>query len=153
MTYHIYYLTESESEPFYHGYLSFDREYGKEHPFLHGVTTTGQTYDCKLVIEGTHTFYIYGTEIDLPRRIHIGLYYPDFREEVKYHAGLGVLTRIDDRKFFTGMKVAVTDIEIDVKNPVISERMEVILSEAVEQGRVILNRQMDVEFKKWVANL
>ena len=81
------------------------------------------------------------------------LYYPDFREEVKYHAGLGVLTRIDDRKFFTGMKVAVTDVEIDVKNPVISERMEVILSEAVEQGRVILNRQMDVEFKKWVANL
>lgn len=153
MTYHVYYLSESEKDPFYHGYISFDRKYDKEHLFLHGTATTGHTYDCKLVIEGTHTFYIYGTEIDLPRRMHIGLYYPDFRDEVKYHAGLGLLTRIDSRKFFSGMKVAVTDIEIEVDDPVNSSKLKEILSECADQDRVIINRQMDVEFRKWVAIL
>ena len=153
MTYHVYYLSERSSYQFYHGFISFDKEYDKEHLFLHGTATTGHTYDCKMVIEGTHTFYIYGTEIDLPRRIHIGMYYPDFREEVKYLGGLGVLTRIDSRKCFSGMKVAVTVKELDLDCFDVKKQLMQFLSEGAERGRLIINRDQDDEFRNWVREI
>ena len=153
MTYHVYYLKERSSHKFYHGFISFDKKYDKEHLFLHGTATTGHTYDCKMVIEGTNTFYIYGTEIDMPRRIHIGMYYPDFREEVKYTGGLGILTRIDSRKYFVGMKVAVTINELDFNSIDVRERLTQFLSQGGERGHLFINRDHDDEFRNWVKEI
>ena len=152
MTYHVYYL-KSEADQLYHGFIAFDEKYDDEHLFLHGTASTGHIYDCKMVIEGTHTFYIYGIENDLPRRFHLAMYYPDFREEIKYRAGLGILTRIDSRKFFVGMRAAVTDKEIDIEDPILREKLIEFLSIGDDAGFVTVDRNIDNRFRNWVEGL
>lgn len=153
MTYHVYYLKERLPTQFYCGILSFEKKYDSEHLFLHGTVRTGHRYDCKMVIEGNHTAHIYGTETDLSRRFHIGLYYPDFREEVKYRAGLGVLTRIDCREYFVGMKVAITVDELNIDDVEIRKKLIQFLSEQAQNGQLIISRDKDDEFRDWVKRL
>lgn len=153
MTYNVYYLQERLPEQFYHGFLSLDDKFDKEHLFLHGTVTTGHTYDCKMVIEGNNTVYLYGTEINLSRRFHIGFYYPDFREAMKYRAGLGILTRIDRRKYFTGMKVALSVDDLDLGDVDICSRLKLFLTEGTENGQLSINRDKDDEFREWVNQL
>lgn len=150
MTYHVYYPQQSEDDSFYTGFVAFDSEYDKEHLFLHGTVSTGHNYDCKMVIEGTHAFYIYGTEVELPRRFHIAMYYPDFREEIKYRAGLGVLTRVDSREFITAMRVAVTDKDLETDDPEVTEKLKWYLYGKNEEGQVFVNREIDEDFRRWV---
>lgn len=153
MTYNVYYCSERSDETFHHGLITFDEEYDKEHLFLHGTTSTGHTYDCKMVIEETHTFYVYGTEIEMPRRFHIGMYYPDFREEMKYFAGIGIVTRIDSRKNITGMRVVLTRSELDVDDRAVEEKLLYFLTSGNNSGDVFVNRDLDDEFREWVRGL
>lgn len=154
MTYHVYYLAESTDEQFHHGFISFAEKYDGTHLFLLGNASTGHTYDCKMVIEGNQTCFIYGIEMDMDRRFHIGLYYPDFREEYKYHAGMGLLTRIDKNEFFTGAKVAFSDVELDLGNPAVADKLKGFLSETgCDKNRIVVNREMDEDFRNWVANI
>lgn len=153
MTYNMYFLQERKPSQFYHGFLSLDKNFDEEHSFLHGTVTTAHIYDCKMVIEENNTVYLYGTEINMPRRFHIGLYYPDFREEVKYRAGLGILTRIDRRKYFVGMKVAISVNELDTNDVKISEGLIQFLTEGERNGQLSINRDKDDEFREWVQGL
>lgn len=153
MTYYVYYLQERLPVQFYRGFLSLDEKYDREHLFLHGTVTTGHTYDCKMVIEGNNTVYLYGTEINLPRRFHISLYFPDFREEIKYRAGLGILTRIDRRKHFVGMRVALSVDALDIDDVEISNRLKLFLAEGEGNGQLSINRDKDDEFREWVQRL
>lgn len=150
MTYHVYYLSEGNSKEFYHGFIAMDDEYDQEHVFLHGSASTGHNYDCKMVIEGDHSFYIYGTEVMLSRRFHIGMYYPDFRDERKYLAGLGILTRIDSRKNITGVKIAVSSLELDIYDTMVKEKLTHYLSNDNHTNITVINRTIDDDFRSWI---
>ena len=149
-TYCAYYFTENQSDLFYTGYITFDDEYDNEHLFLHGTAVAGHYYDCKMVIEDSHTFYIYGTERNEPRRFHILMYYPDFRDEQKYHAGLGLLTRIDSEKRLAAMKLAIVDKELDLYDFETEKDLKNFLSCIDEKEIIRISRIKDEEFRNWV---
>lgn len=153
MTYYVYYLTESVTDPFYKGFISMDDEYDSEHYFLHGTASTGHIYDCKMVIEGTEIFHIYGTEINLPRRFHLQMHYPDFREENKYQAGLGILSRINSRKQIVGMRLAVSSKELNIKDLRIRDELKYFLTTGEYAGKIAVSHELDDEFREWVNDL
>ena len=162
MTYYVYYLTENTTEPFYKGHIIMDDKYDSEHFFLHGKAFTGHEYDCKMVIEGTDNFFIYGTEISLPRRFHLQMYYPDFRKEEKYQAGLGILSRLNTKKQIAGMRLAVSSKELDLDDLRIRDELKYYLTSGENPNRlaigessckIVVNHDLDNEFRNWVNGL
>lgn len=162
MTYYVYYLTESITNPFYKGHIIMDDKYDRDHSFLHGKAFTGHEYDCKMVIEGTDNFYIYGTEVNLPRRFHLQMYYPDFRKEDKYQAGLGILSRLNTSKQIAGMRLAVTSKELNLENPYIRNELKGYLTAGENPDRlaagessckIIVNHYLDNQFRNWINSL
>lgn len=162
MKYYVYYLTENVAEPFYDGYIQMDEKYDNEHFFLHGKAKAGHEYDCKMVIEGTDNFYIYGTEVTLPRRFHLLMYYPDFRKEEKYQAGLGILSRLNTKKQIAGMRLAVTSKKLDLQNAYIRDELKYYLTTGENPNRlgieensykIAVNHDLDNEFRNWVNSL
>ena len=162
MTYHVYYLTESINEPFFKGQIKMDDKYDNEHFFLHGKAFTVHEYDCKMVIEGTDNFFIYGTDVSRPRRFHLQMYYPEFRREEKYQAGLGILSRLNTRKQIAGMRLAVTSKELDLQDLYIRDELKLYLTSGENANRlrsgessskIVVNHDLDNSFREWINSL
>ncbi|MBR6395777.1 MAG: helix-turn-helix transcriptional regulator [Lachnospiraceae bacterium] len=147
-TYHVYYLSDRASERIYSGTIKFNDHFDSEHIFLAGRAYTAHTYDVRMVIEGNGSVYLYGTEENLPRRFYIALYYPDFRrEETQYIGGIGMLNRLDTRKYHKAMKVAVSKKEIK-DNAGLEKRL---IFESAET--IWISRDQDNNFRDWLREL
>lgn len=149
--YYAYFLSTVRSpQHVYTGTIQFDEKYNEAHRLLNGdaeiKTDSDRKYDCKLVIEDHHTFYIYGIGKDIERRFYICMYYPGFtKNDRTYDAGLGVLVRINDEKSITALKVAVTDHELDLD----SCRDDLIA--CLTEDKITVTRTMDGKFREWAA--
>lgn len=147
--YFVYFLSERPSEKTFSGTIEFDKHFDEEHLFLHGTVKTGHNYDVRMVIEGTASVYLYGTERHLPRRFYMALFFPDFRnDEKEYIGGLGIVNRLDTRKYHTGMKVALSQKEIKDEDKLLE-----YLDVGESKSRVWVTRDDDLKFRDYVAGL
>lgn len=147
--YFVYYLSERPSEKTFSGTIEFDKHFDEEHLFLHGTVTTGHKYDVRMVIEGASSVYLYGTERNIPRRFYMALFFPDFRiDEKEYIGGLGIVNRLDTRKYHTGMKVALSQKEIKDEDKLLE-----FLDVGDSNSRVWVTRDDDLKFRDYVAKL
>lgn len=155
ITLNVYYKSDRSYENIHCGKIVFDQKYDEEHLFLHGNANTWHNYDCKLVIEGTNTVNVYGTEKTMPRRFQMMLYYPDFRDDTKYLAGLALVTRIDGKKSITSMRVAVTCQEIDVSDERVEKKLVEYLTrkDDVSEGVISVDRKLDDEYREWIRKI
>lgn len=148
----VYYLKEGTSSDFYVGKIELDDDYDKQRLYLHGHSSTGHEYDVKLVIEHHSGVFIYGISDEDERRFHIALHYPDFRDSIKYTAGVGILTRLDGQNVFVSQRVILTDTKIDTKNEKNRRCLLRILTHSDKSPRVWVNSRVNSEFRtgKWL---
>lgn len=105
-----YYLSASGS--INEGFIDLDPEFDMVRRFLHGEAVTKNRYDCKLVIEGKESVYIYGTELSETWRFMIMFPYP--KGYTVYSGGTGILVHKDEGDNLSGQKVVVSEKKLDV---------------------------------------
>lgn len=94
------------------GFLDLDPEFDMVRKFLHGEAVTKNRYDCKLVIEGKESVYIYGTELSEAWRFLIMFPYP--KGNTAYTGGTGILVHKDEGDNLSGQKVVISEKKLDV---------------------------------------
>lgn len=149
-----YYYSGSRVDVIREGMLKLSSQYGEREFVVGEFRSYSQSYFCKLVVEGTDHYYIYGTNMDYPNRMMMAFLDHQFLCNAdKLNSAIGLVQSTSSRGRIMTQIAVLSSIKL-IDNPNIPDGLKTLkryldMSNTTNTG-FILSNDINADFSKWL---